>query len=465
MKHFTFFIALSIICSMTLPAQWKRLNIDEQKQLRTENVFERKGVNQNTQNQPSISNSEHGRIPSAKAAGTTIWSSSNDEVCAIAWDSHSSGIYVTGSSESGFTRSDFLTIKYSSEGDVLWSARYDGPSSHNEYARAMAIDRDGNVYVTGESYSIGTDFDYATIKYNSSGIEQWVARYNGPENSDDKAADMAIDFENNIYVTGCSKGTGTDYDYVTIKYNSDGVEQWAMRYNGPGDSADIATKVRLDRFGNVYITGYSYDPMTDFDYATIKYSSLGVFQWVSRFDRRGNNPELSPIMAVDSSSNSYVAGEDYYVKYNSDGVEIWRHLGPEHANDMSIDAFNNIYVCASSKIMKYDSLGGIIWQYNTSPGMDGYSGVNAIAVDGRGNIYATGSIFSWCCLYHDYATYKYDIGGNLKWMMTYSSGVTPYTGFDFARDIIVDSMVKYMLRGIPWRSGRVILGVKLIILQ
>src|SRR5438874_9524145 len=100
----------------------------------------------------------------------------------------------------------------------------------------MAIDAAGNVYVTGNSLGIGTGYDYATVKYNSSGTQQWVTRYNGPANRDDYGNAIAVDSSGNVYVTGWSPGSGTDYDYATIKYNSTGQQQWVARYNGPGNS-------------------------------------------------------------------------------------------------------------------------------------------------------------------------------------------------------------------------------------
>jgi hypothetical protein len=76
----------------------------------------------------------------------------------------------------------------------------------------------GNIYVTGGSAGIGLD-DYATVKYNSSGSELWAIRYNGPGNANDYTNGIAVDNIGNVFVTGKSYGMGTDYDAATIKYS------------------------------------------------------------------------------------------------------------------------------------------------------------------------------------------------------------------------------------------------------
>jgi hypothetical protein len=134
--------------------------------------------------------------------------------------------------------------------------------------------------VTGGSSSnrlYSHSYDYATVAYGPSGNQLWVARYNGPSSpvstSVDIATSIAVDNEGNVYVTGKSYGWWTSYDYATVAYDSSGNQLWAARYNSPANSSDGATAIAIDRAGNVYVTGgsYRYRNYTSLDYVTIKY--------------------------------------------------------------------------------------------------------------------------------------------------------------------------------------------------
>jgi len=347
-------------------------------------------------------------------------------------------IYVTGSIWDGGSENwdDYATIKYNSAGVQQWVARYNGPGNDSDCAYAIVLDSSGNVYVTGYSYGSGTSADYATIKYNSEGIQQWIVRYDGPENSSwDESNDIAIDNLGNVYVTGRSEGSGiyNNYDYATVKYNSDGVEQWVVRYNGPGNDYDAALAIALDSSGNVYVTGFSVGSGTDDDYATIKYNTDGVEQWVARYNGLRNYRDIAKALIVDSLNNVYVTGtsmglgtgDDYAtLKYNTNGELLWVALyqGPWYggsANDIAIDNSGNVYVTGHSSnsgslndydcdTVKYNSNGVQQWvmRYN-GPGDVG-DRAESITVDNKGNVYITGGSYgSGVYDDFDYFTIKY----------------------------------------------------------
>ncbi|NIO62834.1 MAG: hypothetical protein GTO35_09745, partial [Gammaproteobacteria bacterium] len=223
----------------------------------------------------------------------------NDQAYTIAVDSLGN-VYVTGYSEGSGTGRDYFTVKYNSAGEKLWDARYNGPANDSDYGLSIAVDSSGNVYVTGYSVGSGTFYDYATIKYDSSGEELWVSRFNGTGNTYDYAQSIAVDSSGNVYVTGYSPGSGTADDYVTIKYDSAGNELWVSRYNGPGNATDFGRGIAVDSSGNVYVTGESRGNGTGHDYATIKYDSAGNELWVSRYNGPGNNRDFARAITADS---------------------------------------------------------------------------------------------------------------------------------------------------------------------
>src|SRR3972149_1953109 len=191
--------------------------------------------------------------------------------------------------------------------DAAWVRRYNGPGNGYDEAYAIAVDGSGSVYVTGRSVGSGTCYDYATIKYYPNGDTAWVRRYNGPANGADLAFTIAVDDSGCVYVTGWSSGSGNGYDYATIKYHSSGDTAWVRRYDGGENGPDYARAIAVDDSGNVYVTGWSWNGTSD-DYATIKYYSTGDTAWGRRYNGPGNGFDEARAIAVDGSGSVYVTG-------------------------------------------------------------------------------------------------------------------------------------------------------------
>lgn len=339
-------------------------------------------------------------------------------------------VYVTGTSDASDGFPDYATIKYDASGNTKWVRRFNGPGNTFDEARAVAVDEKGNVYVTGGSVGIGTNFDYATIKYDGNGNIKWVARYNNPNNRNDLASAIAVDNQGNVYVTGASDSTGSNSDYITIKYNAAGVEQWVARFNGPGNSIDAANALAVDALGNVYVTGFSFGSGSN-DYTTIKYNTTGVQQWVARYNGPGNAEDIANALALDALGNVYVTGQsegsgtfaDYAtIKYNTAGVELWaaRFNGADNAfdaaNALALDASGNVYVTGQSggsgtfadyATIKYNTAGLQQWEARYNGPGNGFDIATAIALDDNANVFVTGRSQGNGSGF-DYATIKYE---------------------------------------------------------
>ncbi len=131
-------------------------------------------------------------------------------------------IFVAGNT-SGAGGSDdiFVTAYEAATGKRLWVYTFDGDGRQQDHAFGLAVSPNGqSVFVTGSSRGIRGDDDIATIGLDArTGLGQWIARYQGPELSTDEPAGLAVSPDGlKVFVTGRSKGHGTDWDCMTLAY-------------------------------------------------------------------------------------------------------------------------------------------------------------------------------------------------------------------------------------------------------
>ncbi len=367
-------------------------------------------------------------------------------------------VYVTGFSKGNLTGKDIATIKYNSSGQQIWAARYDN-AGKDDAANAITVDAAGNVFVTGYTTGLASFKDFITIKYSSSGNLLWNSMYNGKGNDDDLSSAVAVDGLGNVFVTGYSVGLTSSEDYLTIKYNSAGTEQWINSYDNPDmDDIDIANSMILDGTGNIYVTGYSIGNGSAEDYATVKYNSAGNEVWVRRYNGTGNDYDITTGIAADGSGNIIVTGyssgsssaEDYAtVKYDPQGNSLWvnRYNGSSNSYDIStsIDADNlgNVYVTGYSyddltsedyATIKYSPEGQQEWvsKYNGAGG--DFDIATSIKSDIKGDIYVTGYSYDFNSK-ENYATVKYNSSGVEQWTEIYNGASN---GSDLASTLFSD---------------------------
>lgn len=317
-----------------------------------------------------------------------------------------------------------------------WVRRYPDTNTFTAGANALALDDSGNVYIAGSAGNVNFS-TYCTVKYSSSGVQQWVAFYYGTNDGGRQAYAIAIDKFSNVYVTGGSYNDSSLFDYCTIKYNSSGVQQWVKYYDGSAHGIDAATKIAVDNAGNVYVTGESSLGGYSFIYTTIKYSTEGMQLWVRSYGVGGTETYARGI-AVDDSCNVYVTGANnsisptytnaVTIKYDSSGNQLWvQTYMVAEANSIALDKYNNICVCGfipglithyDYLTIKYSSSGVQQWVRRYNGDSTTYSDyeANSVDVDYIGNVYVSGFSSSDQGSAMKFCTVKYSCIGDLIWV-------------------------------------------------
>ena len=401
--------------------------------------------------------------------GAQLWTSPYDgsdhfgAIQAVAVTS-SGDIVVTGTSQ-GSNGKDFLTVRHSgATGAQQWVSRYNGAANGDDYAKSIALTSSGDVVVTGSSPGSGSSVDYATVRYNgTTGIEQWVSRYNSVTNGFDDANQIAITGSDDVIVTGQSSDAGSSIGTATVKYaGNTGIEQWVNRNNIGGTRIDVITGLATTSTGDVVVTGHSRGSAGNIDYMTVKYAgATGAEQWAMGYDSPEHGEDYARALALDQMDNVLVTGQsssdstsiDYVtLKYSgATGAELWNHAriynGPLDGDDwayaIAVDGAGDVVVAGRStgneistehpsydyRVVKYSGANGDEQWSSKEPNIEGLReemacsnallAKDAAAVDAAGNTYVTGCASRSSTF--DFLTVKFDPDGNVLWSVTYGA--------------------------------------------
>lgn len=306
---------------------------------------------------------------------------------------------------------DVFVAKLNPEGSELVYSTYLGGIGL-DYGHDIAVDGDGNAYVTGTTQSIdfptnnalqpelagGNTIDLFVAKLNADGSALVYSTYLGGTDAEFDA-NLTIDNERNVYVAGDTfsrdfptvnplKATLSGInDIFAAKIKADGSALVYSTYLG-GRSLDFLSGIAVDGFGCIFLTGNTSS--NDFPTANPLKATLSD----------GDTDAFLTKIGADGSSlvySTYLGGADY-----------------DDAGNITVDAFGNAYVVgltyspdfptvnplqpvfsgqADAFVTKINQNGSALL-YSTCLGGDAEDWGYGIALDSRNNIYVSGYTLS-----------------------------------------------------------------------
>ena len=237
---------------------------------------------------------------------------------------------------------DFALVRYTSNGDLDNTFGTNGIvttqiRTSNDAARSMAIQNDGKIVVSGYS-SNGTNNDFAIIRYNLNGALDNTFGINGISitqmgPSQDEARSAAIQSDGKIIAAGYS-----NFYFALARYKPNGDLDDTFGTNGivttpVGESADIAGSVAIQTDGKIIAAGSSYNSVTDYDFAVVRYKSNGFLD--NTFGTNGivttavvNSEDYAASITLQNDNKIVAAGSSFngndhdfaLVRYNINGT-------------------------------------------------------------------------------------------------------------------------------------------------
>lgn len=309
---------------------------------------------------------------------------------------------------------------------VLSYATFLGGNS-NDIGHAIAVDGEGNAYITGETLStnfpgVGADSiqqsklgaanspDVFVTKLNAAGSAIVYSTYLGGSGAD-RAYAIALDGSGNAYVTGETdsqvvSGTGTPFpttagafqpvyrlggDAFITKINAAGNALVYSTYLG-GSGFERGYGIAVDGGGSAYVTGHTNSAIGSGSFPTANavqpLNGGSVDAFVTKLNASGTaliysthlggsaseNSIYGGAIAVDSGGNAYVGGTTASPDFPGANASA---IQPTNGG-----GFNDGFV------VKFNAAGGLI--YGTYLGGNGYDEINGLAINSGGDVFVVG---------------------------------------------------------------------------
>lgn len=306
--------------------------------------------------------------------------------------------------------------KMDANGNLEWVNILNGPNSQSR-AFSVRVNDMGDVFLLGvftdsADFDPGPGVDMRTSqgtgdiflwKFNNQGDYQWVQTFANNQIHNNQRGEIAIDDQNNLYLTGSFRGT-VDFDpgsaqlnipsssanrvgMYTAKLDSSGALIWARGFGPQSTGSIFGSGIAVDASGNVLVTGMNGGAIVDMDPGAgvfnltstgasdifvLKLDAIGQFIWARGIGGSGAFQEEGRRIKATGNGGAYVMG------VFSGMVDFDPGVGTESLTANYYDVF----------VLKLDQNGDFIWVGSFTGGDtdDGYG----FAIDDQENLYITG---------------------------------------------------------------------------
>lgn len=342
-------------------------------------------------------------------------------------------------------------VKLGTDGNIEWSILITDTLKSDDGSK-LAIDNDGNLYITGTSnstwgnpidpftpYAGVTHIDAFLVKVNADGTILWNTFLPKPY-----IGGIVIDSKNNVYVNAYDRGNELN-ETALLVLSSDGNIQQNYGLSNISDTTKYlhSQGLAIDVNDNLYLYGQEPQSLSPEGYVVngffiAKLSNIGGLVWKTLLpsvnhadaypskvliDDGGNvylfgNSNASwgnPINPYDGghddeagSTEPYLQGNEYFIaKLDNNGALLWNTFLNQlvYVTDFAIDKTGNLYATGFSGaswgtpvtsyngngdglIICINSSGSLVW--NMFIGGNGLEGFDTITSDSNLNLYAIG---------------------------------------------------------------------------
>ena len=213
------------------------------------------------------------------------------------------------------------------------------PTENSHSYHTLQSGNSGNIFVAGSAY-FGNYSDAIVLKYNPSGVQTGIRKFNGAADRDDSYWKISIDKLGNVHVTGGAKYNNFDYFALTSKYPQN----------------EFGSTLKL----SAVLQGFHYSSSTPFMRAdTVKVYLRSAVSPYSIVD--SSKQELNNTGKGDFFFPNVISGTNYYLSLkHRNSIETWSASGQWITFNSDTASYD--FIVSASK-----AFGSNLKQVNTSP--------------------------------------------------------------------------------------------------